>query len=159
MACALGSNPEYVLAAIHNLEPVDNRLQIQKEGEILYLKDAYNSNPFGFAGALEVMSSLPGQRRILVTPGMIELGNQQKAQNEKIGRMAGQFCDFAIIVGTTNKDALTQGLRAGGMTEQNIAFCQTREFAFSYLQSILNVGDIVLIENDLTDLYELSPRF
>lgn len=159
MACALGGEPEYVLAAIHNLEPVDNRLQVQKKGAITYVNDAYNSNPLGFASALNVLSSLPGQRRIVMTPGMIELGQQQKEQNEKMGRMAARVCDFAIIVGHTNRTSLMDGLRFEGMVSDRIFLCDTRDQAFIQLKSMVLDGDIILIENDLVDLYEGQPRF
>lgn len=159
MACALGSQPEYALGVIHNLYPVDNRLQVQTENSITYLKDAYNSNPIGFAAALEVMADLPGKQRILMTPGIIELGPQQYSENEQVGKKAAQVCDFTIIVGKTNKEALSSGLRAGGMSDNNIIFCQTREQAFTKLNALAQPGDLVLIENDLTDLYEVPARF
>lgn len=159
MACALGSQPEFVLATIHNLLPVDNRLQVQQDGGIIYLKDAYNSNPTGFTAALNVMSALPGQRRIVMTPGMIELGSLQHVEHEKIGKSAAQVCDLALIVGDTNKVALTQGLLAGGMLPENIVCCKTREHAFAHLNKIKRSGDIILIENDLIDLYEAVESF
>ena len=154
MACALGSQPDYALGVIHNLTPVDNRLQMQKEGRITYLKDAYNSNPVGFAAALEVMAALPGKRRLVMTPGMIELGEEQRVQNEKVGRLAAVKCDAALIVGMTNRHALTKGLLEGGMQSGQVFFCETREKAFALLHSMAQEDDIVLIENDLVDLYE-----
>lgn len=159
MACALGSQPELVLAAIYNLEPYDNRLQVKKEGTVTYVRDAYNSNPVGFSSALEVLKALPGQRRILMTPGMIELGHQQHEQNEKIGHMAAQICDFAVIVGQTNRHSLATGLAKGGLLNDKIQFCSTREEAFAYLRKMLKEGDVILIENDLGDLYETPPKF
>ena len=159
MACALGSQPEYVLAAIANLEVVDNRLQIQKEREAVFLRDAYNSNPLGFASALEVMQSLSGNKKILMTPGIIELGQEQYDENEKIGRKAATVCDFALIVNEENRKALEDGLRAGGMLNEKILFCATRKEAFDKLSHLLEKDDVVLIENDLPDLYEVQTKF
>jgi len=159
MACALGANPKYALGVIHNLEPVDNRLELRKEGGITYLKDAYNSNPVGFACALEVMASIPSQRRILMTPGMIELGPEQAEQHINIGRKAAQVCDLALIVGETNKKSLALGLHEGGLPTDKVIFSQSREEAFKVLKSVLREGDLVLIENDLTDIYENRARF
>lgn len=159
MACALGSQPEFVIAAIHNLSPVDNRLQVQQDNGVTYLKDAYNSNPTGFAAALSVMSELPGQRRIVMTPGMIELGTLQHKEHEQIGRAAAQVCNLALIVGDTNKSSLTKGLIDGGMHADNIVYCPTRENAFAHLNKVKRHGDIILIENDLVDLYEAVESF
>ncbi|HEY4831399.1 MAG TPA: cyanophycin synthetase, partial [Waddliaceae bacterium] len=158
-ACALGGQPDYVLAAIANLEIVDNRLQIQKEGDAVFLRDAYNSNPLGFTSALEVMRALPGNKRILMTPGIIELGQEQYSENEKIGRRAAAVCDCAIIVNEENRKALENGLREGGMSNEKIFFCSTRKEALDKLNHVLRKDDIVLIENDLPDLYEAKTKF
>jgi UDP-N-acetylmuramoyl-tripeptide--D-alanyl-D-alanine ligase len=159
MACALGSDPEYVLGVIRNLEPVDNRLELQQEEGITYLKDAYNSNPYGFTSALEVLAALPVKRRILVTPGMIELGSQQEFQNHSIGKLAGQICDMAIIVGETNRKALETGILSGGIEAHRLICCSSREEAFALLKKLVQEEDGVLIENDLTDLYERPDTF
>lgn len=159
MACALGSQPEFGLAAIAGLAPVDNRLQISLSDGILYLKDAYNSNSIGFAAALEVMKSLPGKKRIMMTPGIIELGSEQHAENEQIGKLAAPICDIALIVNEENRNALGAGLRSGGMDSKNIIFCATRQAAFNHLGQLVEKGDIVLIENDLPDLYEVHAKF
>lgn len=159
MGCALGAQPELLIAAIANLEPVDNRLQLKREGEVIYLHDAYNSNPVGFASALDVAASLPVKRRLLMTPGMIELGKQAQEQHEKIGRKAASICDLTLIVGETNRDSLCAGLKAGGMAQENIFCCTSREEAFALLKKLRQEGDLILIENDLVDLYEAKPRF
>ncbi len=159
LSCTLGSNPEYAMAVIRNLEPVDNRLQVMKDRDVTYLRDAYNSNPVGFATALEVMKDLPGKRRIVMTPGFIELGPQQGNENERIGRMAAGICDVAIVVGKTNRLSLKKGLIEGGLSNERLHLCDTRDSAFAQLATLRKEGDIILIENDLPDLYESSTRF
>lgn len=158
LADALGGNPEYLLAILRNLEPVDNRLQVKKEGQITYIHDAYNSNPKGFLAALEVAEALPAKRKIIMTPGMIELAEDQAAENERAGEHAGRVCDMAILVGDTNKNALSSGLKKGGMVPENLFFCSTRTEAFALLKKISQEGDLILIENDLSDIYEGIPR-
>lgn len=159
MACALGSDPEFAIAALRHMEPVDNRLQVQKEKNRLVLRDAYNSNPTGFVAALEVLKALPGERRIIMTPGVIELGTMQHTENQRLGRATASVCDLAIIVGKTNQKALLEGLKEGGFSDETILLCDNREAAFKQLTSLQKEGDLVLIENDLPDLYEVSPRW
>lgn len=156
---ALGANPSFVLGAIRNLQPVDNRLELKKEGGITYLRDAYNSNPAGFKAALDVLAALPADRRILMTPGMIELGPEQAKKNEEIGRHAGGICDIALVVGETNREAIVKGAGDGGMSPHNIFCCATREEAFNKLKNLAKDGDSILIENDLTDLYVTQKKF
>ncbi len=159
MACALGADPEFVLATLRNIKPVDNRLSLSKEGETYYLRDAYNSNPLGFEAALDVLEKLPANRRILMTPGMIELGHEQYAENKKAAFKAAKICDLVIVVGETNRKALIDGLIEGGASGSAILCCASRSEAFAKLSSEIQSRDVVLIENDLPDLYEVSEKF
>ena len=154
MAAALGADPEYLLGAIRNLQPVSNRLEVKQEGSHVQINDAYNSNPDGFAAALEVLADMPGKRRILMTPGMIELGTEQDVENQRIAELAAKICDLVFIVGTVNRQALLSGLRKGGFDESKVTLFESRSAAFEALARVRQEGDIVLIENDLPDLFE-----
>ncbi len=176
MACILGLNPELVLAVIKNVKTESNRLEPQRtpiasmqairngnpprEGNVLRLNDAYNSNPQGFKGALEVLSSVAGSRKILVTPGMIELGDRQFEENKNCAKNAASFCDLVIVVGATNEQALREGLIEGGLVGEKLKHVGTMSEALNFLAEEYCVdGDVVLIENDLPDLYESVPTF
>ncbi len=176
MACILGLNPELVLAVIKNVKTESNRLEPQRapiasmqairsskpprEGNVLRLNDAYNSNPQGFKGALEVLSSVAGSRKILVTPGMIELGDRQFEENKNCAKNAASVCDLVIVVGTTNERALREGLTEGGLDGEKQKQVGTMSEALNFLAEEYCVdGDVVLIENDLPDLYESVPSF
>ena len=179
-AVALGVAPEIALAAIRNSktesnrqEPVRTELSTMtgalangngkdkvKPGQILRLNDAFNSNPIGFSAALDVLKELPGSKKVLVTPGMIELGNKQSEENERVAKKAAAVCDLVVVVGRTNREALINGLHAGGMVQEKYLVQDTMQEALQYLaRTYLSDGDVVLIENDLSDLYESAPRF
>lgn len=159
LAHTLGANPELLLAAIRNLEPIDNRLEVRKMGHYTQINDAYNSNPEGFAAALEVLEQLSGNQKILMTPGMIEFGDQEFELNKNIAKIAAKICSRVIIVGSTNKKALEEGLLEGGFARGNIIFAENRTKAFEFLTPLIQAYDIVLIENDLLDLYETDISF
>ena len=154
MACALGADPEYVIAYARNIKPVNNRLEVVSYQGYTQINDAYNSNPAGFLSALEVLRDLPGQRKILLTPGMIDLGDKQHEENSSVARIAADICDKVYIVGDENSGAIIEGLESGGFEE--ILLVKNREEAFEYLGKDKKEGDVVLIENDLPDLYELD---
>src|SRR5208282_2051952 len=120
MACALGHDPRVMIAVVASLEPVENRLQVKRLSDMVELRDAYNSNPVGFSAALDELKRFPGGRKILVTPGMVELGNRQMIENENIAVRAASVCDLVLVVGNTNRDAIVRGLRKGGLSEENI---------------------------------------
>lgn len=176
MACVLGLNPELVLAVIKNVKTESNRLEPQRaaiaslqavrngkpprDGTILRLNDAYNSNPQGFKGALEVLQRVAGKRKVLVTPGMIELGERQFEENKNCAKNAAAFCDLVIIVGGTNKQALVEGLNEGGLSADKLKQVDSMREALNFLAEDYCIdGDVVLIENDLPDLYEAVPTF
>jgi UDP-N-acetylmuramoyl-tripeptide--D-alanyl-D-alanine ligase len=161
MACALGKDPDYIVAAIYNLEPANNRLNLRKNGDGFILDDSYNSNPIGFASALEVLDALEGGRKILMTPGMVELGDIQAAENRQVALKAASICDLAIVVGETNKEALKAGLLEGGLSPDKLMEFPNRDVALAYLMSPEHrqAKDTILIENDLPDLYEAISKF
>jgi UDP-N-acetylmuramoyl-tripeptide--D-alanyl-D-alanine ligase len=159
MACALGAKPEMVLAVIRDLNPVSNRLEVKFYAKFIQINDAYNSNPEGFLHALEVMRDLPGERRILITPGMIELGEKQYSENLRLGKEAGKVCDIILVVNEVNKEPFMKGLGEVGIPENRSLYFATRDEALVYYESIRKENDILLLENDLTDIYECEEGF
>lgn len=157
--CHLGADPEFVTALLPHVEAYDNRLQVRREGSSTVLHDAYNSNPSGFKAAIEVLATLEGKRRILMTPGMIELGKEQERENEDAAFLSAKVVDLALIVGETNKKALEKGLLKGGLSPDDILFFKARDEAFHYLKKNGREGDVLLIENDLLDLHEAKEAF
>ncbi|MDQ4096197.1 MAG: UDP-N-acetylmuramoyl-tripeptide--D-alanyl-D-alanine ligase, partial [Actinomycetota bacterium] len=135
------------------LRPVEHRLQIiGGTSGVTVIDDAYNSNPEGAAAALEVLDAMPGERKIVVTPGIIELGPLQAEANERFGRQAAQVADTLVVVAKTNRDAIVAGASADGGGQ--VITVDSLEEAQARLQKILKPGDVVLFENDLPDQYE-----
>lgn len=138
--------------AISLLEPVEHRLQlIRGAGGVTVIDDAYNSNPQGAEAALEVLAGIPAGKRVLVTPGIVELGDLQDGANRAFGKRAAEVADVVILVGRLNRAALTEGT-AGGRAEVLVADSLTE--ATAKLSGLLGAGDVVLFENDLPDHYE-----
>lgn len=155
MACQLGADPLFVLETLAHIGPVENRLQVQKTEKITFLHDAYNSNPKGFSAALKVLEKLQAHRRILLTPGMIELGDQHQTSHSIIASQAAKICDQILLVGP-NSESLIKELQKRNFPQKNLLHLETKEEAFAYLQNNQQKGDAVLIENDLPDLYDNS---
>lgn len=159
MACALGAEPAYAVACLANLRPVDNRLVLDRQPGVSFLRDAYNSNPVGFEAALEVLKGLPARRRIVITPGMVELGEQQGPENRRLASLCAGVADLVFVVGRTNREALLAGLADAQFPGERIIAVQSRDEAFSALKDRQLEGDLVLLENDLGDLLEGTVRF
>ncbi len=153
LAVAVGADPDVAVASFRTLKPVANRLEVVEDAGITWIRDAYNSNQFGFRAALEVAGALPAGRRFLVTPGVIELGPEQHSVNRALSREAAAICDTTVVVSETNRAAFVEGHREAGRDERLVGVANRAE-AFRWLHEHLQDGDLVILENDLPDLYE-----
>lgn len=154
-AISLGVEENKIAYAIEKIEQVEHRLNMKRTaGGVTIIDDAYNSNPTGSKMALDVLSSMNEGQRIIVTPGMVELGEKQYELNKELGRYAATRADVIIVVGQYNQEALSEGLTEGGATEEKIKYASTFAEAQQILTQILKRGDIVLYENDLPDTYK-----
>ena len=120
------------------------------ESGVRIIDDTFNSNPEGAKRALGVLAGAGGGRKVLVTPGMVELGPVQAAQNEALAREGSAIADHLVIVGATNRPALLRGA-AGGRA--SVTVVDSREEAVAWVRANLGPGDAVLYENDLPDHY------
>ncbi len=155
VATALGVAPDIAVASFRTLKPVANRLEVVEDRGVTWIRDAYNSNQFGFRAALEVAAALPVARRFLATPGVIELGAQQFDVNRALARAAADICEQTLVVADTNREAFVAGHRDAGR-EARLITVPNRSEAFRWLREVVKEGDAVILENDLPDLYERS---
>lgn len=141
--------------AVARIEQVEHRLNMKRTpGGITIIDDAYNSNPVGSAMALDVLKSMKGGKRIVVTPGMIELGERQEELNEEFGGKIAAAADVAIIVNEYNREAIRKGAIDAGMDVTAVRCVDSFARAQELLATMLAPGDTVLYENDLPDTFK-----
>lgn len=141
--------------AVASIEQVEHRLNMKRTpGGVTIIDDAFNSNPTGSAMALDVLAMMTGGQRIIVTPGMIELGDRQAELNQKLGEKIARCADVAVVVGTYNREAIVAGIQS--VKGSDIKLHKVNSFAESQLllAKILKPGDTVLYENDLPDTFK-----
>ena len=152
-ALAVGAPVEGVVKRLADLPAVANRLApVKGQRGALILDDTFNSNPAGAARALEVLarSGSNGGRRVVVTPGMVELGPRQREENRLFAKRAAEVASHVVVVGQTNRKALVEGAREGGA---EVVLAASRPEAVRWVSQHVGPGDAVLYENDLPDLY------
>jgi UDP-N-acetylmuramoyl-tripeptide--D-alanyl-D-alanine ligase len=154
VALDMGVAPERIAYAVRQLQPVEHRLQLRKfPGGYAVLDDAFNSNPAGARMALEVLQQLDGNRKIIITPGMIELGDRQYELNREFGTQIATACDYVILVGPKQTQAIQDGLRNSAYPEDQLYVARNLADANDHLRPLLRAGDVVLYENDLPDTF------
>lgn len=149
----LGMTGTQISRGISQLEPVEHRLQLlPTAGGITMIDDAFNSNPRGAHAALQVLKRFP-ERRIIVTPGMVELGADEEKYNYDFGVEMAACVDLAILVGPKRTKAIQQGLMDGGFEKEKLFVVKSLDEATGVMRSLARRGDTVLFENDLPDNY------
>ena len=152
VALHLGLTMRQVARGISKLQPVEHRLQLIPSPGITIIDDAFNSNPKGAEAAVKVLGAFQA-RRIIITPGMVELGGQEAAFNREFGRKICGNADIAILVGKKHTQPIAEGLLAAGFPQGNLHVVASLDEATALLRQIGRPGDIAMFENDLPDHY------
>ena len=148
-----------VASALRLLSPPRHRLQPMPSSEgVTVLDDSYNANPDGLLEALDVLASFGPRRRVLVTPGLVEMGPMQAHHHRRIGQRAAGSCDLAILVGPRQTDEIRLGLLDGGFTAERLHVARDFAHATDLLRSLGQPDDVVLFANDLPDQYDEGLR-
>lgn len=154
VAKELGVETEKIKSKVRLLETAEHRLQIIKRGNNTIIDDAYNSNPAGARAALNVLHSFDGTR-ILITPGMIELGEKQYKCNFEFGEYATQKCDYILLVGKEQTKPIKDGIEAKDFDKNKLFVVDSLNEAMTKANELGEYGKekIILLENDLPDNY------
>lgn len=154
VAIYLGLNDRQIANGIAKLEPVEHRLQlITRPGCMTVIDDAFNSNIKGAKQAFDVLACFENNRKIVITPGMVELGDKERELNREFGMKLAECTDIAVLVGEKHTQPIVDGMKDKGFPEERIYVRRTLDEAVKLLESIGNPDDIVLFENDLPDNY------
>lgn len=154
VANKMGITLDELKPAVRKLESVPHRLELINKGAYTVIDDAYNSNPSGTKAALEALSMTDGYK-ILVTPGMIELGEMEDELNREFGKNAARVCDFVALVGKNQTKAIFEGLVSQGFDVSRIYVAESLNDAMNCVYGLTTDGKrkIILLENDLPDNY------
>ncbi len=149
----LGLSMRQITAGVAMLEPVEHRMQIVSSvGGVTVIDDAFNTNPRSAKEALAVLQSFSG-RRLIVTPGMVELGAEEERYNEEFGHLMASCVDIALLVGRHHAQPMKEGLLKAGFSDANIYMCADLNEAVLLLNDLRQEGDVIMYENDLPDHY------
>jgi len=154
IAHTMGVSMTELKPQVRKLECVPHRLQLIDKGNALIIDDAYNSNPSGTKAALNTLSLITGFK-ILVTPGMVELGEKQEECNFEFGSNAAKVCDYVVLVGKRQTESIQKGLIKAGYPQEKFFVADSIGEALTKAYAVNSGGQkrVILLENDLPDNY------
>ncbi len=151
----LGVPMKNIVPKIREIQSVEHRLQILPHGNLTIIDDSYNSNPVSSKSALDTLSEFEGTK-IIVTPGLIELGSDEEKYNFEFGEYITKVCDYVYLVGEKQSKAILEGINSKKFDKNKVFMVNTPNEAVKQISSLNITGNVtVLLENDLPDNYNL----
>jgi len=131
---------------------VKNRFEMTSERYGMnVIDDSFSSNDRGFVDALSYLGQQKKYVRILVTPGLVELGRESNKIHEELGKEIIGNADYVILVGHNERTlSLERGI--GGKVKV-IYIAKTLDFMQAVRDLKLKKEPLVLLENDVTENY------
>jgi UDP-N-acetylmuramoyl-tripeptide--D-alanyl-D-alanine ligase len=153
IAHTLGVKLNELILPVKRLECAPHRLQISHHDNTIIIDDSFNSNPVGAKAALETLKIFDGTK-ILITPGMVELGEKSHELNKEFGANAADSCDHALLIGQRQAPPIKEGLLEAGFPESQIHIFNSFNEGMAFANNLAVDGKkVILIENDLPDNY------
>ncbi len=154
LAVYMGVEAEDIKLAVSRLSATEHRLELKNwVGGSVMIDDAYNANPEGCIEAVNVLNSFTGMKKIIITPGLVELGSREYEFNYNLGLAAAKICDKIILVGKKRAEPMKKAAEDSGYNMDNVFVVNRFDEAVSLLAPTLDANTVVLIENDLPDNY------
>ncbi len=152
MAKMLGVDNKIIQQTVANIRPVKNRLEVKKMGKATLIDNTYSSNEIGFRSLLGDLSGLKG-RKVLVTPGIVELGKLTRSVHQRLGRIAGEVFDEVVMVGESDR---TRSLQVGigkAKAKTKVWFLEDFSLYWPTVNKLSEKYDWIVLENDLPENY------
>jgi len=154
IALELGVKQDDLFLAVKQLQPVPHRLELKPSQGVTVIDNAFNSNPEGAKESINVLSKFDSRRKILITPGLVELGDKEYEFNFELGEKAALACDYIILVGIKRSRPIYEGIMQNKFDPHNVFVVRNLNEALIKMKEIAIQGSVVLFENDLPDDYE-----
>lgn len=155
IACGreFGIDVDDLIQAVKNVHPVEHRLELKKINDYYMIDDAYNSNPVGAKNAVQVLGMMPGLK-VVVTPGMIELGKKEDEYNKIFGEQIAEVADYVVLIGEQKTKPIKEGLLTKGFDKDKIVVYNDVRDAYPFIGTLTKGQEVfALFENDLPDTY------
>jgi len=153
LALQLGLTDKQVIDGIAKTKPYEHRMQPYQLAGAWIIDDTYNGNLEGIAAGTQVLKDLPAKRKLYVTPGLVDQGDETEQVHIKVGKLiAGAKPDEVILMRNSVTQYIEKGLKQGKYEGKLRIEDKPLEF-YTNLSHFVANGDLVVMQNDWTDNY------
>ncbi len=152
-ALELGLTEKQVVSGMDQTKPYQHRLEPYQLNGAWIIDDTYNGNLEGIAVGTALLKALPANRKIYVTPGLVDQGKDTDEIHRQVGiHIAQAQPDLVVLMQNSVCAAIQLGLRDGGYRGQLSIEKYPLEF-YQGLADFVASGDVALLQNDWPDNY------
>ena len=137
-ASFLGVENSKIQKQMSQIKSVEHRLELISKEPKFIIDDGFNGNFKGMSASYELCKHYKG-RKILVTPGIVEVNEEE---NIKLCKIINECFDLAIITASINAEIFKNELKIQTLILKNKA--ELVETLAQYTQN----GDLILFSND-----------
>ncbi len=145
-ALALGQTLPQTMANAVNVRQTPHRMQLMEGARCHIIDDSYNGSEMGVRSCAQTLARFCCPK-VVITQGLVECGKQRRRLNEQCGKVLGEVCDAAVVLGK-NAKYLAQGLSQTGC---RVLYADTLRQAVGLAVPLAQDG-ILLFQNDLPDI-------
>jgi UDP-N-acetylmuramoyl-tripeptide--D-alanyl-D-alanine ligase len=154
LAKEFGMDLDRAIKPVAEMPIIKNRLEPiwNPASNLMIIDDSYNGNFDGFKSGLEVLDRASG-RRLVITPGLVELGEKKEERHREIARLyMAKKIDLVLIIKNSATDYIVDEFK-------KIDFLSYKVYhdaisAHNDLGNILRAGDTIIFQNDWPDNYK-----
>jgi UDP-N-acetylmuramoyl-tripeptide--D-alanyl-D-alanine ligase len=149
----LGLSEQQVIDGIAATKPFEHRMQPYQLSGAWIIDDTYNGNLEGIAAGTQLLSDLDAKRKLYVTPGLVDQGDETEAVHNKVGHLIAKAQpDVVVLMRNSVTDFIKAGLKEGKYSGELRVEDNPLEF-YTNLSHFVATGDLVVMQNDWTDNY------
>ena len=153
-ASMLGISQKSTIQAMNKVVPYEHRMEPRAFHGGWLIDDTYNGNIDGMKAGLALLKELDCTgRKIYVTPGLVDQGEEVVAVHTRLGEyIAASAPNMIYLMQNSNTQTIRSSVEKNGykgaikIVDDPLRFYQN-------MDSIIANGDIILCQNDLPDYY------
>jgi UDP-N-acetylmuramoyl-tripeptide--D-alanyl-D-alanine ligase len=153
LALRFGLTEEQVRAGVAKTGSFEHRMQPYQLSGAWVIDDTYNGNLEGIRAGTRLLKELGAKRKIYVTPGLVDQGEETAGIHREVGRLiAAAKPDLVVLMRNSVTGFIQEGLKAGGFKGELRVEADPLNF-YTNLNHFVASGDLVVMQNDWTDNY------